>query len=156
MKGEIVLLIISAVIFVSYTQFITFKYGIQKSISESYYDLPRNWQFIFTLTLWGFAFPVIIAANTALLFLAGGLICLVGAAPAFKKQAMEYKAHMIGAYGGIILGFSSLVYDYKLYSLVLISVVAMIILRFSVRHYIWWVEVTAFITILLGILMYTS
>jgi len=152
MKGEIVLLIISAAIFISYIQYITFKYGVQKSISESYYDLPKKWQFIFTLTLWGFAVPIMIVGDSAWFFLAGSLICAVGAAPAFKSLATEYNVHMIGAYGGVILGFAGLVFDYHYYSIVLIAILAMIIMWFNITNKTWWIEILAFATVWIGIL----
>ena len=151
---ETILLLISVAIFLSYIGFIALKYGIQKSISESYYRLPSKQKVLFTLALWGFAIPVIILGGMLeswLLFLAGGLITLVGAAPAFKSLLMEYKAHMFGAYGGILLGLTALVVNFNLWWLVLIAVILAVIIKFTIKNYIWWIEVLAFFTVLLGI-----
>lgn len=153
MKAEIVLLIISAVIFISYITTIALRFGIQKSISESYYDLRPEWKFVFTLTLWGFAIPVMIVGNSFLFFLAGGLICFVGAAAGFKSLAMTYKVHMIGAYGGVILGFTALIFDLGYYAMPLVAALSIIIMWFNCRFKIWWIEVLAFSTVWIGLLM---
>lgn len=153
MKAEIVLLIISAAIFISYVTTIALRFGIQKSISESYYDLPGEWRFVFTLTLWGFAIPVMIVGNSVLFFLAGGLICFVGAAAAFKEWAVTYKVHMIGAYGGVLLGFAGLLWDLHSWYLASIAIMIIIILWFTSQFKIWWIEITAFAAVWLGILI---
>lgn len=157
MEINTILLLISAVIFVSYTQYIAFKYGIQKSISESYYRLKENKESlaIFTLALWGFAIPVIIVGGSMgsfWLFFAGALITLVGAAPGFKDLLMEYKAHMFGAYGGVLLGMVGIAFLGQI-GLVLSFITGSIIIRLAIKNYIWWVEVAAFVTILLGLFL---
>jgi len=150
---ETILLLISAAIFLSYTWFIASKYGIQKSISDSYYQLPNKQKALFTLALWGFAIPIIMLSgisSSLLLFLSGGFIALVGAAPAFNSLLMEYKAHMLGEYGGILLGLSSLIVDFGAWEIVVIAIVLAILLKLFSKNYIWWIEVLAFFTILLG------
>jgi len=153
MKGEIALLIISAAIFIGYVQYIALKYGIQKSISESYYDLPRRWQFIFTLTLWGFAIPIMLVGNSTWFFLAGGLICFVGAAAAFKDWAITYKVHMVGAYGGVLLGFIGILGDLHNWYIASIAIMSIIIIWFTSQFKIWWIEIVAFAAVWLSILI---
>ena len=150
---ETILLSISTGIFVAYVIFVMIKFGIQKSISESYYRFPNSMRFIFTLALWGFAIPIIMLggiSESVLLFLAGGFIVLVGAAPAFKGLLMEYKAHMLGAYTGILLGLTSLIVDFGSWEIVAIAVVLAILLKIFSKNYIWWIEILAFFTILVG------
>jgi len=153
MDGQIVLLIISAAIFISYALYITYTYGIQKSISASWYKLPNNWRFIFTFTLWGFAIPVMIVGDSALFFMAGGLICFVGAAASFRDLSMTYKVHMVGAYGGVLLGFAAIVINLGYYILPSISALAIVIIWFTVKHKIWWIEITAFSTVLIALIL---
>ena len=106
---KIVGLLISAAIFLTYVTYIAVKYSVQKSISESYYNLKfKNKKYIFASVIWGFAVPIMYAGNNALMFLAGGTICFVGGAAAFKKNRMEKWVHISGAIGGIILGMLSL------------------------------------------------
>ncbi len=149
---ETILLTISTVIFLSSAIIIAIKYGVQKSISESYYRLPNKQKALFTLALWGFSIPMIIVGGSIgsiFLFLAGGLIALVGAAPAFKGLLMEYRAHMFGAYGGILLGLIALL-TFGMWELVVIAAVVSIVTKLTVKNYIWWIEIIAFITIVLG------
>lgn len=148
---NIILLLLSALIFISYIQRVAHFYGIQKSISESYYRLPDKYKFIFTLSLWGFAMPVLIIGNSLLMFAAASAICFVGAAAAFKDLKITKQVHMVGAYGGILLGMVSIIIDYNLWELVLIASMLSLFTRFFIKNYIWWIEVIAFFTILLAI-----
>lgn len=150
---ELILLSTSFLIFSSFIIFIILNYGVQHSISASYYKLKGNQKILFTLALWGFTIPIIIYANTGLLFYSGAFICFVGVSPAFKNKGMEKKVHLIGAYTGIILGFISLLIDYNEYYLVLgsIFIISNIIKR--IPNYIWWIEVISFCAILLGLII---
>jgi hypothetical protein len=138
-------------IFLGYVLGIVAKYGVQKSISESYYKLPRNQQFIFTLFCWGFALPAILISNTLIMFFAGAGIILVGTAAAFKSK-MTYEYHMIGAFVGVILSQLSIAIDYHLYWLNLLFIVPSLLLiiltwcKIKV-NYFWWIEILAFISV---------
>ena len=149
------LLIISIITFITYITYVMVKFGIQKSISDSYYDLDIKNKIFFTLALWGFALPIGIAAETTMLFLAAAGICFVGATPAFKDDKTEHTIHMIGAYSGIILGFASMVIDYHLYWLTGISVVGITLIYLFGKNKIWWIEVLAFLIIWLAVMNHT-
>ena len=141
-------------VFVSYISFIWIKYGIQRSISDSYYRLPRNLQPLFTFFCWGFAIPAIIIGTTltdsVLMFLAGSGIAFVGAAAAFK-QKMTKTVHMIGAYGGVALSQLSIWINFKMWYITIGFLVLAIILQlFSKKiEQIWWQETLAFLSICL-------
>ena len=83
-------------IFVGYVSWIWARYGVLPSISHSYYSLPDNLKFIFTLWSWGYALPAMIVASTPLMFFAGAGICFVGAAAAYREKMTE-TVHIIGA-----------------------------------------------------------
>ncbi len=148
MDYQQILFIIMNAIFISYVAFIWAKYGVQQSISESYYCLPRKWNFIFTFALWGFAFPAIILSNgDGLMFFAGAGICFVGAAAQMHQEFVR-KVHMIAAIGGITLGELSIIFVHDMWWLTAIAAAIIIpIAIFAKKSRIWWAEIIAFLTI---------
>lgn len=144
-------LIISITIFSFYVGYTVDRYGVQKSISVTYYFLPIKQKWMFTLALVGFAIPVAIIGSTFLLFLAATLICLVATAPLFEGSKMEYYAHMFGAYVGIGLGFLSLIIDFEMYYLVGVAgIICMFLYKYASNH-IFYIEIVAFLTIWIGL-----
>lgn len=137
-------------VFVSYVSFIWIKYGIQKSISNSYYVLPTDLRFLMTFFCWLFAIPAMIIGSTPLMFLAGAGICFVGAAAAFKEE-MTHNVHMIGACGGVALSQISTIVDFHMWYMTAIFVVLsllMILFRKQLKYkQIWWIEILAFTSI---------
>ena len=152
---DLILLIASAIIFLGYITSIWKIYGVQKSISDSYYRLPKKWNFLFTLALWSFAIPVMVVGNNVMMFLAGAGICFVGAASNFKRLKMTKNVHMAGAFGGIIVGIFSVIFDFNALPLALVAIAFSIFLKIFAKNYIWWIEVTAFVTIWLTLYIST-
>ena len=97
-------LIISISVFASYILFIVAKFGVQKSISESYYRLTGGKSIIFTIVCMGFALPLMIVVSNGLMFLAMAGIVLAGTAGNFQESEMVNKTHMVGAVTGIVAG----------------------------------------------------
>ena len=60
---SIILFVLMVSVFVSYVGFIWGKYGVQTSISESYYTLPEKQNFLFVLFTFLFAFPAMILGD---------------------------------------------------------------------------------------------
>jgi len=142
-------------VFVGYVSFIIGKYGILPSISESYYRLPKNLTFLFTLFCWGFALPATIVGldltDNFLMFFAGAGIMFVGAAAAFKEK-MTKKVHFIGAAIGITAAQLSTAFDFHMYyvNVVFITIALTILLGKTVgriKNYVWWIEMIAFVSI---------
>jgi hypothetical protein len=153
MSLNITLLLISTIIFISYNGFITIKYGILPSISESFYRLPERYNFLFTLALWGFAFPITMVASSGLLFFAGGFICFVGAAQHFKEK-FEGKYHYAFALIGVVLGILSLYFEYR----TPITATAIVLLTtfynlMNFKNKTLWTEYTAYLLILLSLFL---
>ena len=121
---NLILLIVSMFIFFGYEYYCFKTMGILSSISESYYHLPENRQWVFTLVTWGYAIPLMIVGSTGLMFFAGAFICFVGAAPGFKTVTddMENKVHVIGATGGIILGMAAIWFNLHLWPISVIMI----------------------------------
>ena len=145
---NLVLFLFMLIVFISYVSFIWIKYGIQESISDSYYVLPNNLKLLFTLFCWGFAIPAIIVgvnlSDNYLMFLAGAGIGFVGAATAFKEK-MTRTVHMIGAYSGVAFSQLSIAIDFKMYYVnILFIVLSLIIIAYKIKNHIWWLEILAF------------
>ena len=111
-----ILLIVSFISFTLYTKYIRRNYGIQESISASYYELDGWRKNYFTLALWGAAFPLVFIAAyptlNILMVLAGSLICLTAVSPHFRRPGLENVTHMVGAFGGYSLAILSLIFEY--------------------------------------------
>ena len=139
-------------VFIIYVSFIWIKYGIQPSISESYYVLPDKWKFLFTLFCWGFAVPAIILGNTLLMFLAGSAIAFVGAAAAFKDK-MTREVHLIGAYSGVLLSQVAIFVDFKMWYLN-VAFVLFGLYKFLIHkdNKVWYVEIAAFLSICIALI----
>jgi len=139
-------LIIMISVFISYISFIWSKYGIQTSISQSYYALPQNLRPLFTLFCWGFAIPAMIAGSgvSVFMFLAGAGIAFVGAA-AQIKLSLDYKVHMVAAISGVIFSQLAIFFGYHLWYVNLAFILLGIIILFlSKKNYLWWIELVAF------------
>lgn len=149
-------LLISFIIFTLYVGLVTLKFGVLKSVSDSYYSIKRK--YLFTLALWGFALPAIIAANLngvtlpgVLMFLAGSGICFVGAAPEFRLK-LDGDVHVIAAVSGVVLGMAS-IWLFGYWYISVLFAVASLVIRFTLKNYTWYIEVLAFYLIMLGLLL---
>jgi len=144
--------------FFSYITYIWTTYGVQRSISDSYYRLPKRLQPLFTLFCWGFALPAIIIGlslvDSPLMFLAGSGIAFVGAAAAFKER-MTHTVHMVGAYAGVAFSQLSIWIDYKMWYITIGFIIlagALQLLSLFNKKFktcIWWQEILAFLSICL-------
>ena len=140
------LFILMLTAFTAYILFIIKKYGIQESVSNSYYKLPEKQRWIFTIALWSFAFPAIVLGveKSGLAFLAGTGICFVGAAPAFRGDKMEETVHIAGALAGVIGGLLFMIFT-GLWWLAVITLAVMAFIKLSaIQNKTWWLELAAF------------
>ena len=148
-------------IFFGYLGFIVARYGILRSISQSYYELPKNLKPIFTLAMWGFAFPAMLIGTplTGLLFFAAAGIMFVGAAAAFNDKEITRPVHFIGAGAGVLFSQLAIGLVFGLWQINLVFVVAsllLIIFNKKIKETdLFWIEILAFISIciLYGIIL---
>ena len=147
-----ILFAVMVTVFLAYVSFIWSKYGVQKSISESYYVLPKKQNWLFVAFTWLFAFPAMILGNSLLMLFAGGGIVFVGAAAAmhtFPTRAV----HLTGAIGGMILGCLAMILQFHMWWLVVgVAVAILISALLDKKHLMWWAELAIFtaISIALG------
>ena len=146
------LLITSILIFTVYLLSILLLYGVLPSISDSYYHLPDNLKLLFSFSLIGFAFPIVLYDNKVLNFVAGGLICFVAVSPEFKL-VYEGDIHYICAVGGVLFGMLSLWINYKGWKYVVGFILLAVVIILTLPNATWWVEVLAFYTILIRLML---
>ena len=154
--------ILMLLVFFTYVGVIWAKYGVLPSISHSYYSLPDNKKFLFTLWCWGYAIPAMIVGSTPLMFFAGAGIAFVGAAAAYREKMTE-TVHIIGALSGILFSQLSTILDFDLWPITIgFAAIALplVLTRFIkikgktiCKNRTWWIEILAFISmaIVLGI-----
>lgn len=121
----ITLAILSALIFHGYLLTVLLKYGPTFSISNTYYALPKKYNFLFTLFMWSYSIllliPVMELFGTPWFFLTVGAICFVGAAAAFRESSLTESVHMKAAFMAGVGSQLSLIFDFKYYVLAAIT-----------------------------------
>lgn len=146
-----ILFIMMVVVFFSYIIPIILIYGVLPSVSDSYYELPEKYNFLFTLFCWGFAIPTMIIGvdltDNFLMFFAGSGICFVGAAAAFKEE-LPKKVHIWSAIIGIVSSQLSIAFDFKMYYLnAVFLLLSGLLLLIKPKNRIFWLEIVAFVAI---------
>lgn len=150
MEYKIYLLYAVLVIFFGYLAVIAKKYGWLDSISDSFYHLPKKYNWIFTVFLWTISIMLIMIGGTNLMYLAGVCIMFVGTWPWFNDG--ERIQHFIAAGLGIGLGMLSLWCDFGLWYIpVSFGVIVGILKLLKVNHFTYWLEVVAFSEIIGGL-----
>jgi len=164
-----ILSIISITIIATYLLYTGIKYGITKSISESYYKLNKYEKPLFYFTLAGTSVTLWLSAaininNTVtvtILGLATFLIAIVGVASAYKEIFIG-RIHIIGAVSGYILGYLFIIVTYGWSSIFLVipsGLIALFVANWYDRHPEWenkniyWIEVIGMFTIWLSVLI---
>ena len=122
-------------------------YGVQQSVSATYYCLPGSMPMLFTLLMWLQAFsllPVMMEASadrtaaTALAFLAMGGVVFVGATPNVIDKE-ESKVHTAGAYVSAVASQLWVLLVRPCFLLMwILAAVAFVADR---KHLKWWLEI---------------
>lgn len=154
------LILFSILVFTAYLIFIIIKYGIQPSISQSYYKLKRKW--LFSVVMSSTGLPIITLSllqdnfwfAEISLFAAGLSLILVGIAPAFRYNKIEEILHSIFAFGSVAFGYSALMfYDIASISLTFFSaLICYYWMKRKTDNYVWLSECVAFYMICVGLL----
>lgn len=148
---KIILFAISALAFWGYYFRVKSKWGIAKSISDSYYYHQDK------LLFYGFllftAFPLMVVGEHGLSFFAGAAAIGVGTAPHFKGSRLEHRVHIACSYALYILGFAALV-AFRVYLPVLIMVIFLaVVFLMKIKNRTWWVETVGYALLWLGLLI---
>lgn len=146
---NLILLLVSLLIFVGYVIYVWKTVGVLSSISDSVYRIKHPEYFILTMMI--MPIPLMIVASTPLMFFAGAFICFVGAAPCISREEMEEKVHVVGATGGIAIATVSFWIDFHFWYLSIAMALFVIYAcsKFNkIRNHTWWIEIVAFMLII--------
>lgn len=149
-----ILTLIQIAFFTFYILYIWTRYGVQKSISDSWYTVDDGKKWMFTVVLC-FAVGILHLFNAAinsLFFFSGTFLCFTGVATAFKDKGITNIVHFTGAFGAIVFSLIALCALGIWWTLAL-NILSVIIL-YKVRNKVWWMEIVAFYSIMLGMLQY--
>jgi hypothetical protein len=145
-------LIAQLIIFTFYIVYVGGRYGIQKSISDSWYHMNENWAFTIIMCYGVGILQCLHASEHFLFFISGTALCFVGAAASFKDWKLTKIVHYVGAVSAIITAIVALWLIGVIWPVFL--VLAVIIVTWRAKNRIWWVEVGTFYIIILGLLEY--
>lgn len=148
------LTLIQLVVFTLYVGFITKKFGVLPSISDSWYSLPVSQKALFTLFTWGIGIPMLFYGNVWF-FLSGVGLTFVGAATQFKMTTSYTKQiHYIGALTGILFSLIGIGVEwFNWVPLVTFCVLTLLIYTSKHPNMLWWIEMAAVGIILGGLLL---
>lgn len=127
-----------ALIFTLYISAVAYFYGVQPSISETWYAIKHRILF----SLFCFSLGILNCLHGGWwFFIAGGGLCFVGGAAHYKQGRFAEFVHYSGALVAIIF---SIIGSGFYWALVPIGLAALI-----KDNRIWWIEVVAFYSIIL-------
>lgn len=158
MDYKLIAIIIAIVDFVLYVAYVWGRYGIQKSISISYYDLPTGSRVLFRVFIWILSLAVILSGigwDNGLFFTAGALLSLVGFFSNIKEKN-NYIIHMIGAIGGIVTCLFAVFHESRVVGIWAIAsaffLLSLVFQFGNEKHIIWNAEVVSFSILITSIL----
>lgn len=151
-------MILSMIILFGYLAFVVAKFGIPKSISDSFYLLgKKGWMFQVTLFLVAFmVMPLLIDRSSEdtqfLAFLACAGLAFVGAAPLFKME-LEGKVHYVSAAiccGGLVLWqvFNAC------WVVPIVCFLAVLIPMLKDKKYMWWLEIGTIVSVYVSLIWF--
>jgi len=140
-------LLLEIVLFTTYLLLIVRKYGVLGSISESYYTLPRNKNYLFTIFMMSIGIINILTGNIYLV-LSGAGLAFTGVAAQYRNRITN-AVHYIGAVIGYALGCLAI----SPFFLVFIVILSAILKQTVIENKTWWTEVIAFYLIMIGLLI---
>jgi hypothetical protein len=151
--------------FVLYIGWIVFKFGVQPSISDSFYALQDKYgkgslkPWLFWLFLINVAWPLfpLLKFNGFSFFALAGLI-LVGAAARFKQGKHVEIPHIIGATGGIALAFVAIGFVFGGWAWIWLGiglVVYGLLSWTNVPNNTWWTQIIEFVLIVIALFVHS-
>lgn len=163
--------LISVCLFIIYISSIIIKYGIPSSVSETFYLLPKNMRWLFTVFCWGVSIIVAPWLDITpkswqfLAFLSVAGLCFVGTAAEFKEDLIS-KVHYTAA---VVCMAASQLWIFLVTKLWYISLFCLLISAVSC-YFIWriaskkagykvsgnitfWAEMWAFISLFISLVI---
>ena len=154
---ELAAIFIAMANFILYVSYIWGRYGVQESISISYYDLPVGSRIYFRLFI--FILSACISFCGAMiwnefLFFSGVLLSLVGLFSKIEDKKKK-RWHVFGAISGIVLCYAGIAYEDIIIASASLAISLSILSTTAIfgkeKNVIWNIEVSAFIGLITGL-----
>lgn len=145
-----ILIYIQLTLFIVYIFFVVKRHGVQRSISESWYTLGNDYNWMFTVV---FCFGIGVLQlfhGSEWFFISGASLCFVGAATAFKGVKTTMIVHNVGATCSIVFGLIGLAVIGIWWPFIPVAVGAVSLSK--IKNSTWWIECVAFFSILGGLI----
>lgn len=151
--------------FMIYMVWIVVEFGIQPSISDSFYALRKKYgassliPWLFWLFLINISWPLfpLLKFNGFAFFAMAGII-LVGATAQYRRGKSTEIPHVAGAVGGITLTFISIGMVFGGWAWVWLPAYILVLGMLNIiniPNYEWWIEVMAFFMVVIALLTHT-
>lgn len=148
------LLTIQILLFILYIGYITRKFGVLYSISDSFYQFGRFRSPWFTLFSFALGFTTVgytVFTENVLFFLSGAGFVFLGAAASFREWNVTRYVHYVGALVGVFLFLIAIGVEFGIWgSLVGFIYLTLVVLMTDSSNKIWWIEIIAFLMIISG------
>ena len=138
---------ISILIFTALVMYIIIRYGVQRSISHSYY-IKRNTA-AFSVALCLFSFFAVLHNPHYLIIIAASGIVLVAAFADYRATKLYEVIHYAGAVIGIGSGMAYVALFISPIFLISFALMSILLIIFVRRTFIFWIELIAFYIIIL-------
>lgn len=156
------LTIVQGVVFLLYISFILIKFGVLPSISDSWYKLQALGGVWYSLFTWfcfilGFLMFFQTDGSSPFFFITSGSgLVAVGVCTLFKAtKSLEPYIHFGGALLGIMGALLGIGFErHAFLPLIVFGILTLIFEGIRIKNTTWWVEISAFICIILGLLVY--
>lgn len=138
--------ILQSAIFITYFWYITSRFGILSSISDSWYHLQGLRRLYFTAFMWSIGLSTLLLHSYGWFYIVSGvLLPLVGVAAAFREKVNNVNTlHNIGATGAIAAVLIALAFNHIYYPLALSVVFSIGARRLKISNSTTWEEVICF------------
>jgi hypothetical protein len=127
--------------------------GPLHSISASWYELGYPLRNLFVAFCFSIGFTMTLQTGSILFFLSGLGLAFVGIA-SWSQSLVKLTRfiHFAGAVSGIVFGLLGIGFGFDNWIPLLIWIIlSLLILLFKIRNRWWWIEIVAFITIIIGL-----
>lgn len=139
--------------YVLYVGVVYLRYGVQKSVSDSYYCWKKEWGLLFTLFTWGLGIGIIGMIQTVASVASVSGLWLVGTIPYLTSKPVR-RWHMIGAYTCVLGSQVVLWLDYGMWWMVAVNLLSFVGIKVSGnKNWIWYVENIAIVSVLIALII---
>jgi len=145
------------ILFPIYTLYILWRnnWKVLHSISDSWYILKernKNEEILFTLFTYLLGIGLLLQSYKSPLFFFGGMgLFWVGTQTQFREKSIKGTIHYVGAVLAIVLSLIGLVLNGVYFPLLIMCIGTLLMYYTKIKNFIFWVEILAFIIIIIGL-----